>query len=697
MVMDDPPNDVTLGAGAASSPSLPAAERIPYLDLTQVQFRDLDESTLELRLRNQAGFKLFQDATAIFGGEEASFDVFFSVPGSTGGSAPILVSVESFHYRTESNVPQTDWVVAGARLCLPRPGPSGTCDFFASEFLSHDIVDGELVIPIPKLMLTQQGHDAPGAGAAALAPRLSAGDLVSEVWARGISRANPYFTVSVGGSEGAELVDRVPDTGFGSFPLAYPTSTDDLRITWPQSGLVAGEPNVLAVQVENLAPAKRIVNFSLEMQRSSTDQPWTYALTPQVTLGAHRAANLTLRVEPPALGDAGRVWALFRIRADVITQPGTVALSDQGVVASDPLDLDHGRFYVHGGYVDFSGTELPTLFKFGSGWLSRVADDPDSPEQPIKMYPTGFFVAPGFPVELRLPLYSADGIPNPARLRPDEPISFAFELTSTIPLDGELEIQAHVGDEVVASHRGPVSLATSSSVVQGELKTLPTFTGFDPENGSLRLDVYFRKSGADANAFGALFLMGLAEVTVTPTKSWVDFPVERVFPLVPAEVPYDVALAPAEDLDAFINPGRTQVFEFDLRNEDDVRVRVDVAAENVSREDWSADILPGTRYGLEPGGSARLGVVVAAPNSAKEAEVMRFQVTARDVDNRSLLSSASVRLITTSGVDIDNETFVPTDQDLGALEKRPRGSPAPSGALVAALGAAALLLRRRRA
>jgi hypothetical protein len=269
--VDDAEADVAAIAAGTRQP-LPAVDSFPYLDITRLELRDVDEEMLEVRLSNAPGFVAFTAdfATNYIGYPQMRHRIYFTIAGL--GAPPAVAFLETFQLklRTENQTEaKNDVVTGGVLLCIPLPGASDRdyCDFFSSLYLDHRIDDGVLVVSVPKVYLTNQATEfrswfGGSGGFAALPPRLFVGDKLTNIRVVGEEVLDPFF----GGSpfpSTVEIQDRMPDQGNApDFEFVYPSATNDLILRHPPSSVVAGEETLVPIQVDNLAPVKRIVNFT---------------------------------------------------------------------------------------------------------------------------------------------------------------------------------------------------------------------------------------------------------------------------------------------------------------------------------------------------------------------------------------------------------------------------------------------------
>jgi MYXO-CTERM domain-containing protein len=279
-------------------------------------------------------------------------------------------------------------------------------------------------------------------------------------------------------------------------------------------------------------------------------------------------------------------------------------------------------------------------------------------------------------------------------LRPGEAGSGQLEIESPVAFDASISVQLLQQDFVVAQYAGAQSLQQGRTIVEFPLAVLPAVTRLDPRNGSISAFLEITSTDVRGTPASWAHFAG-SEVALVPGTSWFQLPLERDTSIAPVDAPAAVSLAAAEDLEAFINPGRTQVFEFDLRNDDVMPLRLQVEVENRSAE-WPIEVRPGSRFRLAPGESVRLGVLATAPTGMKEGSQVKFTVVAKEAETMVPVAAARIHVIVTTGVEIENETFESSSEDVVKLDSPGGKSPGVGWLGFAIVFAIAVLARRRR-
>lgn len=691
-IVEDPSADVAAGAAGTRQP-VPSVDTMPYIDLTKLEIRDVDEELLEFHLSNAAGFRSAPTdvSTSVYIGlQQTRHRVHFTVAGIGTPPAKVFLETEQLRWRVENDTDaKTEVVTTGTSLCVPLPG-SLDCDFFSQFYVEHRIEEGVLVFLVPKELLTSQAAEVRSSfgaagGANALPPRLFAGDRLTEIYVLG-EEPNQVFASGLG-MPTLEVQDRLPNQGHApDFVLTYPSATNDLVIHYPTWSVVAGEENLVSVQIDNKAPVKRIVNFTVEQDPRAGDA-WPITVTPTVTVAAGQSTNITMRVKAPPLKDGLGDHAIVKLRGNVITQPGNVAIRTAYLVSTVALDKEHSKFFFFGDTFN----SLPVLPTFGFGQLSRLEAEASRSSTPIPFYSYSGIGLNGAS-QLFQHAWDVGGVPNAAKVRPGESGKAQFEIESPAAFDASLSLQMMQQDLPVAQHVGDVSIGQGRTTIEVPLTLLPDVTSLSPANGTFFVMIELTGTGPESAPIGFAHLAG-QEISLVPKETWFELPLERDFSVAPVAAPFKVSLAAAEDLQSFVNPGRTQVFEFDLRNEEEKAVRLELVADNKSA-DWPVEIRPGVRYRLDGNDSAHLGVLVTAPASAKEGEQFTMQLLARESDSQLPVALARIHIVVTSGVEIEDETFAAAQEDASKVDAESKKS--PDVAIVPVLLAVAFIVWRRR-
>ncbi|MBI2077154.1 MAG: hypothetical protein HYT80_02110 [Euryarchaeota archaeon] len=689
--LTDAPDDVVVEAGPGQTPPVARAWFTPYVDVTSLVVEDPDEESLVFKLRTSAGFAPAAAVShrPVFPVEH---EIQFSAPG---GNAALSILVESMGRQDQT--PLDPLYVVRAKLCGgTRPttglgvGAETICNWRSR--VDYRVEDGALVILLPKLELTNRAAEKDQV-TQLLPPALEPGMSLQGIRVRASANVE---AVAGGTLVGARFVDRAPNAGAAPpYVLRRGSTVADLSIHFDRRGVIAGEENVLLVRVDNTAPHKRLVAFSAEVETTVGDGTWTAEITPKATIPAGKTANLTLRLRTPTSGLSGMSAGEIRVVGRILTEGGLVAATSWSFTASPPLGDSHNRYFVHGFGVQQAGPQgipLPGgLFGYASAALSRheswpgAKDDEALPLQQPAL--SGNFMA-------GLYAAGADHIPNAARFRAGEPITGTLVLDAPTSFDGSLRILLfYRANQPFADKASPVSIREGRHAYTFSLPPLPDAAGLTPSDDRVGLFLQVSKSGLGADH--VTVLNRLDPLALVPRGSFFDLPLVRAVPRSASGDLPAVFLGPTEDLEAFINPGRRQVIEFDVRNEDPQSQIVTLSAENVTN-DWTVTVAPGTEFALGSNESVRVGFLVDAPADAKEGEELVFLATARSSSDRRILSNYAVRLVATRGVDIENETFE-ADEDAANKLATNRSTPGVGAVAILCVVSGAFTLCRRRA
>ena len=687
--VSDAPNDVAAQAGPATTPPMPPAWFTPYLDVTSLSIADPDEEVIEFRLRTSGGF-----APTAPVGHRSSFpvehEILFQAPESSAG---LSIFVESM--RRDDQTPLDPLYVVRVKLCGGTRATTGT-GFGAETIcnwrgrLDYRVEEGALVVLLPKLELTNRGSTKDQI-TQLLPPMLEPGMSLHGIRVRASANIE---AVTGGVLAGLRFVDRAPNAGEAPpYVLRRGSPVHDLTIHFDRRGVIAGEENVLLVRVENLASHKRLVAFSVDVTKVEGDGVWTAEITPKATIGAGKTTNLTLRLRPSAAGLVGPSAAGIKVVGRILTEGGLLAITTWSLVASPPLGERHDRYYVHGFGVR-QALQAPVtvpggFFEYASAVMTRhEALVGSKDEEPLP------FQQPGITGDFMIGLFATgqDYFPNAARFRPGEPITGTLVIDA--PIDYEASLRTMVvyrSDQPIADQTTPIMIREGRHAYTFSAPPLPSVTRLEPLDSHLGLALRISKPGLGADL--VTIANRLDRTSLVPKGSFLDLPLVREVARAGEDDLPAVFLGPAEDLETFINPGRRQVIEFDVRNEDPAPQAVVLAAENQSRE-WPVAVAPGREFVLGSNESVRVGFLVDAPIDAKEGDVLEFLASARSADGNRLLSDYRVRLIATRGVDIANETFEADDESLRKLSDH-RSTPGIGVGIVFLVIAAAALRRRR--
>jgi hypothetical protein len=679
--LDDGTGDVVFSVvSGVETPGLPGAAYLPYLDFTAFSVDDTNALNLEIRMKNQAGFTDRKLDTAVIG-VDAYHSFSFLMPGTQ--ASPVFGNVQVFSYFDEPGAAQAQGMVYTVEFCAI---PSASVRYCGNPTaLPFTFEEGAIVIELPKTYLTRSGPL--GSLFPQLAPKIRAGDTLTQVTVLAYGHVMGY--TSIGGETPNELRDYVPNDGAApDFTFVHPSVTDDLEIKFTQVGVVAGEENIVGVEIKNLADRKRLLNLVVDVLEM--DGEWTIKTAPNVTVRAFDVLNATLRITPPLAANGPPPSVTFQLRAEVVTEPGVLAAVQASLVSTKPLARGEHRWYVHAGDIRGSLARVPIeLFSFRDGWLTRVEQDATTKDDggvPL------FYGGGTSGVDFIASLPTLDGIPNPAKLT-GQPATAHLRIDSPFPMEAVITSHLSTADRILAIGTTQASLQRGVNDVDVTMPLDPAALRLAPEDGQLKWDVVVHREGLEG--FGLAFASFVDSPNLMPKESWLDLPLDREVVIPPDPDLPDVSLSASDDLDAFINPGRRTAFEWDLRNDHTGVVELELVVENLTRP-WDHSVAPASILRLKPGQSVSVAVLLDSPRDAKEGEICELRLVIREPDSGRVFAGGARRAIVTSGVEVENETFE-LDEDGIAAMKQPEGK-SPGLGVVGVLGllAAAATVRTRR-
>lgn len=683
--LDDATGDVafTVVTGVAT-PGLPSAAVLNYVDLTAFTADDVDPLTLRVKVSTAAGFQPRGEQPLIIGGSPIYYSFMFQIPGTE--ATPAYGVLTFYGYWDDTSAGSTPAVVGPVQFCINTFYQDTYCGFAGALVIEPQYEDGTLVLDLPKTELTRSGQFAqtfpqlPG--------KIRPGDALTRVQILAHSQLLGYSTIN--GESPTELRDYVPNGQAPDLVFEHPSVTDDLRLDLSQVGVVAGEENIVGLEINNLADRKRLLDLKIGIDEMKGD--WTVSIVPNATVRARDALNVTLRIVPPVPGTGPLPSIKFQIRAVVMTEPGVLAVIPVHLVASNALDRGEHTWYAHtgpasGGLGDLPGGE--DLLNFPRVWASRLENDPaagDTLGVPL------YFAGGTNGVDFTGVLVATDGIPNPAKLL-GEPGTAHLVIDSPFPMDVIVTSQVRTNDALIAIGNAEASFQRGVNEVDVSMPIDALATRLSPSDGQLLWDVTVHRPGIEGLPLA--FVSIVDHPNLVAKESWFDLPLQREAVIPPDPDLPDVSLTAAEDPDAFVNPGRRTVFEWDLRNEHDSVIELELVVTNLTRQ-WPHEVGPSGQLRLPAGQSIRVAAILDAPADAKEGEVCEFKLILKEPQTDRVFAGGAARAIVTAGVDIDNESFEVDEEDLAAVRPLPAKSPGPEFVGLIAVAAVAVLALRRR-
>ncbi|MBI2077153.1 MAG: hypothetical protein HYT80_02105 [Euryarchaeota archaeon] len=685
----DNPNDLSLGAFGQNLGPAPSQWHFSYLDITGLAIEDPDEMNLVFRLKVAGGFRPGPVAGSV-PGEYILHTIQFKVPGSAAYGVVQAIS----DGRIDAPMPTAPtWVVFCTMVTLrnrcenPFGGPPSLLEFTIEE--------GVLVMPVPKGLMTRDGAHDRNPAKQQLPVEIDAGAVLENIV---VSAEGSYFLNQVGfgvlNGRPVSVSDRMPDASPAPpYVLANGAAVQDLVMKVDARGAILGQESALPVLLFNKAASKRLVNLTVRHTNPDDAGAWRVSITPTITIGSQQYVNASLRVFPPAAANPSKPGKIL-ITASILNE-GRRAMYEAKLLPTPPLDRAHATYFVHGTRNQWGNAiclpACPNYFAY----LNRVEEDKSSADpQGIRMQRGGFVSETRFSTSVATRGFFGiyDTIPNAARLNPGAPIKLHLEVEAPAAFAATAKVQLTTDAGLLGIKEGPVTFKQGANGFDFDLKVLNET--LDASDGGVALYIEVRATGADALLAGA---SPFESLVLLPKASKIQLDLERIVEeLPPLDAPKAI-LAAAEDRETFANPGRTTVFEIDLRNEDQGPLRVELKVEGESAP-WPVTIKPGVRFQLKAGEAVRLGVAVTVADAAKEGDRLSFRLIAFVPDKQVVASGVHLTTIATRGIDIENETFVSAAEDAKKLDEPAKSTPGlPFGLVGAVLAVGATFVRRRRA
>lgn len=681
----DPAGDVMLmGPGGAPLGPAPSSPVSAYLDVVKVGINESGVENILIQLTTTGGFRRFEDGGFVSGFTRTIHGVVFQIPRSS-----TFARIDVLSYLADG---ETEPRVVTVYLCYVQTPDIRGCPFTFLWGLRFQVVEGALEIELPKQLLTTQSRTGVYGPQVTLPERLHAGEALTRLLAYGTSYPSGLEAPE---TRPVSLLDRVPNEGnLPPYELQNGSATHDLRLAMPQNAVIGGQESILRLEIRNLAGNKRLVNLTAQVT-STPSTGWTFSMPPTVTVPGGASVNATVRVTAPASAENAVPTALVRVRGSVLTEPDTVALGTFFVQAVPPLDAAHSTFYVHHPKTfpfRIGGVPIPQeVFGWYAGFNSRIEADPRADDTRM-VYASQFGVS-GFTSGYQgFFVRSRETVPNAALVRAGEPAKVHLVIDSTLPMSTTVRFTLSTSDRMIAQGEQAATLNSGKNVLEFDAPVAPDVRRLGPQDAPA---LFYVRIDHPLPAFFAPLIPG-QRLGLVPRESWVRLPLDREQEAVVDPNLPKVALQGQEELESFVNPGRRAVFEFLVENQEQRRLALQLEAEGV-RDPWTVGLAPAARISVPANGSARVGVVVDAPETAKEGEALEFQLVTRLVEDGRLVASAKIRVIATRGLDIENETFQASSEDAAPLDVDADGRSPAAPALVAfAVVAAFLLVGRRR-
>lgn len=601
-----------------------------------------------------------------------------------------------------------------AQFCLRPVG--GLCESRGSlEAWFDDERDGFGVrVPKERLLASSQPLPPWQQPVAGLPSTLRVGDAAVEFRVEAEQRLVGPPTSGpdlAGGPPDASFHDALPDSGVVATPYVFrhPAANTAIRVAAAGAGaslpVVPGASQPVTLTVTNLAATKRIVQLRYGVE-SPDGPPSGYNATGPgaLTVPGGQSRNVTLALTVPA-GAARADQARLVVRGTSLIFAGEVGVVE--VRLAPGLVLRPGeedlRFHarpepVMGGPADEVLCRLPRIGDCKRGFLSSRADDPEAAAGArVGFVATHDGSAFGFLAEVP----SLDGLALPASMDPARPVEFELELAAAAEATG-LDLEATLSyappaydwfGNLLARATAQATVGPTPSTVRMSANVLAGEPGRPLVlPAGTKVEVRLRATTA---APGGVVDWAASGLELLPAGSRVVVPVGVPPPDLVSSGASPFQLAALQGADDLVNPGEARLFNVSVLHQGTSaeRVRLGVGLENATG--WSADVLPGREYDLEPGDTITVGVLVRAPASASEGETAHLRLLATALDG----STASLRLtLVVVGLDLrDDAGAFEADADArGRLVDGDLGQRTSAAALVGLLAALGVALRLAR-
>lgn len=470
-------------------------------------------------------------------------------------------------------------------------------------------------------------------------------------------------------------------------------------------GVVPGVPTLVPLRVENHNAGKRLINLTTRIDDKTPGlaTKWSFQIVPTIAVpsGDDRVINLIVDASSSV---RHRETVNVTVLGRSLGFPSELAAIRIQLVASVPPGPDANVLHFHGTGME-SGTAgrticttMVTFFCEVDTWLNTLEPDPTSTMETGIVMDQSYSGNSGESFALRFDLDTP--LATDLFLDVDEPIDATLAVTSPISSTGTVTL------EVLAGHR-LVGTASLTGEFKPDSKFTLTFLPLVDAKHILATEGLVARVLADV-PLGQGGAAGLTGLTFVPKDSRLELPLVRdpnavafgALPLGPAFV----TLHALSDLEEFLNPGRTKIFNATVTNEgvqvDNVTLQPIVDLDGKA-PGWTVSIKPGNKFRLNPGESAKVGVLIHAPFGAKEGDQFPVVLNASSgIDARAFTQLRYTAVITTN-LDIPDEAggYVVDPESASKLDvPAGKGTPGlPAGLLALTLLAGAAFLRRRRA
>lgn len=689
-IVEDGVGDARIHIGEEQIPN-PLSTPTPYtdmIDIVSLKVTDEDEIDLTLELR-------FVDLTPLLYPADAGIDYAHSIQFQVAGyPATYLVGFQVFggQYANLAGSTSGEPVpIYNLEFCVLHHGETGAdvlCENLQRARGWIDFPGDRFLFEIPKLSILGQNPPL-RTNAGALPHHLPSGSELT-AW-QAISAKKPLSTPTAPSEPNPTIQDQVPDDGPSvlAYAIKRPAANVFLKIEGPgvdptgsleghlgahdASGMTdpltvaPGKSSRLTLTIFNDQESKRLVNLSVEFA-DEDDTRWIGQIAPTIEVRAHSERSVNLFVRPgPDFVHGGE--SVAHVRAVSVGHPDEAGAVRVPLKASVPPSVESPVLYTHVASVGVRGTLdenrwcngpaeglYPACNNAYTYWMNTSPTDPEADRD--DQVPLSQFVLtqPGTTRLMQVAFGMDAGLVFPLTLDANRLATLQLAFSARTSID--VEITAHLGltktddcnrscpDFVgMGSATKTGTIGPSRETIDLEIPLNPDFGRVAPEDG--RFVLILRVDTADETA-----TLSLAEnAHFHPSESAVELPIVAGDL---SDSPSFIGLYPEGDVEEFVNPDKTKLFEAVLANEG-VEKKLIAVETHIDGSGWKAELLPADKYALEPGQTARLAALVTAPQDAAEGTSATITLDAYNLERPEDRRQLTLRATVTQGVEIADE------------------------------------------
>lgn len=464
-----------------------------------------------------------------------------------------------------------------------------------------------------------------------------------------------------------------------------------------------GTPQTVLVRVENAGKERRLVNLSAAFATPSSASDWQAQAPGSVEVPPNATRNVTVVIQAkPGLQHRARADLLLTARS--IGRPGEFGFLRLVLLSSHSPKPDRSDLRLHAAPPVATGSASCLPLESCNDlvfWMNLEAEDAAATADAGGVAPQDDLFGGLTSFGLWRSHFMLDTpLSRGFRVEEGKAAGVKVTLSGRNPFTAEIAAALYLTkptESCLRNCRDDILLGRATT--SGEIKASPTTFEFPLPLSSkvkakpldfvtLRLVIEVGKVGVPdvaANVLGVSFYPKASQVRL-PWAAGEDTEVPR------GPLRLYANLSGPE----FVHPGRSRLIEARLANEGNGPERVRVTVTNVT-EGWKATVQPAERFLLGVGESVALGVLLRAPDGAKEGDF--GNATLEAVPENGTAPRARLRLqaiATRAGNLPDDAGAFKADED---TRKRVLSDPAgksPGPGIVLAVLAAALVLARRR-